>query len=133
MDLFVNGRLFSNGLGRATDVTDRAGIHLRDRPVAAAFGDYDNEGPLGLLVAAFGDFNGDGHTDLITLGADGRIVLYQNLGQGHFADATLASGIDVRGHVDAIALGDYDNDGFLDLFVSAGNGVGAVLYHNRGD
>src|SRR2546425_5484330 len=76
--------------------------------------------------AAFGDFDGDGFTDLVVVGNDGRLTLFRNAGQGRFEDATAASGLAqaaLPGHAAAVAVGDYDNDGFLDLFVAAPGGT----------
>lgn len=89
----------------------------------------------GSSAAAFGDFDGDGHTDLVLLGQDGRVRLWHNLGQGHFADATAASGLGAAGPVKAgaIAVGDYDNDGFLDVLVVSRGGEAPVVYHNKSD
>jgi tetratricopeptide (TPR) repeat protein len=82
---------------------------------------------------AFGDFDGDGRTDVVVVGTDGRLRLFHNLGQGHFEDVTVASGLAGTRSAGAVAVGDYDNDGFLDLFVTALDGAEPVLYHNRGD
>src|SRR5436309_2173649 len=101
-------------------------------------------GPMGLgwggvggtRDAAFGDFDGDGHVDLVVVGEDGRLTLFRNRGQGRFEDATAASGLaqaGTPGRAAAVAVGDYDNDGFLDLFVAAPGGTAPALYHNRGD
>lgn len=57
--------------------------------------------------------------------------VYRNLGNGVFLDVTSAAGIDEHGYGQGVAAGDYDNDGFEDLFVT---NVGFnVLFHNRGD
>jgi len=102
----------------------------------------DMTGPMGLgggggtRDAAFGDLDGDGRVDLVVVGNDGRLTLFRNAGQGRFEDATAASGLAqaaLPGHAAAVAVGDYDNDGFLDLFVAAPGGTAPVLYHNRGD
>src|SRR5437773_3704691 len=100
-------------------------------------------GPMGLgggaggtRDAAFGDLDGDGLVDLVVVGNDGRLTLFRNAGQGRFEDATAASGLTqggAQGHAAAVAVGDYDNDGFLDLFVASAGGTAPVLYHNRGD
>ena len=94
--------------------------------------------PMGLAMegsrdAAAGDFDGDGHTDLVVVSADGRTRLFHNLGQGRFEDVTAASGLAAVKRAGAVALGDYDNDGFLDLFLTSLDGTDAALYHNRGD
>lgn len=98
--------------------------------------------PMGLAMegqgggsrdAAAGDFDGDGRTDLVILGADGCPRLFHNLGQGRFEDVTAASGLGAVRHAGAVAVGDYDNDGFLDLFLTSLDGSDAALYHNRRD
>jgi Tfp pilus assembly protein PilF len=90
-------------------------------------------GAGGSRDAAFGDFDGDGRTDLVVVGADGRVRLYHNEGQGRFADVTATSGLATVSRAGAVAVGDYDNDGFLDLFVTSLDGTEPSLYHNRGD
>ena len=87
----------------------------------------------GTRDAAFGDFDGDGRSDLVVVGTDGCVRLFHNLGQGHFEDVTTTSGLGSVEHAGAVAVGDYDNDGFLDLFVTSLSGPGPSLYHNRGD
>jgi len=94
--------------------------------------------PMGLAMegsrdAAAGDFDGDGRTDLVVLTSDGRPRLFHNLGQGRFEDVTAASGLAAVRRAGAVAVGDYDNDGFLDLFLTSLDGSDAALYHNRGD
>ena len=68
---------------------------------------------------AFADFDGDGRMDVIVARDKGNVTLYHNEGNRQFVDATPASGIDVNGG-SAIAVGDYNNDGYFDLFVAAG-------------
>ncbi len=87
------------------------------------------------------DFDGDGWMDLyFTNGCDDphgppdgrrRGRLFRNLGGGEFADATEAAMIDDRGYGQGCAVGDCDNDGFDDLFVSRYGS--ASLYKNLGD
>src|SRR3989449_964074 len=62
--------------------------------------------------------------------------LFRNLSQGRLEDATAASGLGGVSGAGTVAVGDYDNDGFLDLFVTSLDGAGGggpALYHNRGD
>jgi len=82
---------------------------------------------------AYGDFDGDGRTDLVVVGAAGRVQLFHSLGQGRFEDVTAASGLATVKRAGAVAVGDYDNDGFLDLFLTSLDGTDPALYHNRGD
>ncbi len=103
-----HNRLFRNNCDLTfTDVTGQAGVAGEGYSMAAASGDFDN----------------DGWTDLFVAGVN-RNILYHNLGNGRFADVTVSagmSGVDPRlGKPWSISAGwlDYDNDGWLDLFVS---------------
>jgi Tfp pilus assembly protein PilF len=91
--------------------------------------------PGGSRDVEFGDFDDDGHTDLVLLGQDGHVRLLHNAGQGHFEDVTAASGLGAAGpsHAGGIAVGDYDNDGALDVLVTSRDGAAPLLYHNKGD
>ena len=88
-----------------------------------AFLDYDNDGWLDIFV-----LNGtrlEGAPD----GATNR--LYRNNRDGTFTDVTARAGLSRTGWASAVTVGDYDNDGFDDLFVTYyGRNV---LYHNNGD
>ncbi len=90
-------------------------------------------------VAIF-DFDNDGRLDLYF--ATGNALpldpahavpnrLYQNLGGGRFRDATERSGLGFRGYCHGAIVGDIDNDGDQDVFLT--NYGGDVLYLNRGD
>jgi len=103
-----SNRLFRNNCDMTfTDVTGVAGVAGEGYSMAVAAGDLDN----------------DGFTDLFVAGVKGN-ALYRNLGNGRFADTTVRAGLaslDPRfGHRWAVSAGwfDYDNDGWLDLFVS---------------
>jgi hypothetical protein len=92
-------------------------------------------------VAVF-DYDGDGRPDIFfTNGADLATMkktgekqwnrLYHNNGDGTFTDVTVKAGLQGTGFDVGVAAGDYDNDGWPDLFVT---GVyGNHLYHNNGD
>jgi hypothetical protein len=95
---------------------------------------------MGGGVALF-DFDGDGWLDIYFVNGCPLAVeagslahpnrLYRNRGDGTFEDATQRAGVAGRGYGMGAAVGDYDNDGHDDLFLT---GLGAtVLYHNRGD
>ena len=86
------------------------------------------------------DFDNDGLPDLFfSNGADlahGKPspgnVLYHNLGNGKFEDVTKKAGVAGNGmFATGVTVGDYDNDGFLDIFVSGYNS--RQLFHNNGD
>ncbi len=80
--------------------------------------------------AAFGDFDEDGDIDLIVVNENGSNVLYSNQRQGLFKDITAQSGLTSEGGSAAIAVADYDNDGFLDLFIASGKGGNHGLFRN---
>jgi hypothetical protein len=92
-------------------------------------------------VAIF-DFNNDGKLDLFFAnGADIKTLhktsakyynrLFENDGQGHFTDVTERAGLLGTGYDTGVAIGDYDNDGYEDIFVA---GVYRnTLYHNNGN
>jgi hypothetical protein len=81
------------------------------------------------------DYNNDGLLDIAVTAAHAGCTLYRNNGDGTFTDVTVKSGLDqcINGFV--IIAGDYDNDGFQDLFVTRlGFYYGdCSLYHNNGD
>ena len=92
-------------------------------------------------VAIF-DYNRDGRPDifftnganLATLKKDSSKYsdrLFRNDGGGHFTDVTKATGLEGIGYDGSVAVGDYDNDGYPDLFVGGPHRV--TLYHNNGD
>ena len=125
------------------DVTDKSKIQFRH-----SFG----EQLLSSILEATGsgavwfDYNNDGLLDLYVLSgkyiegvtdhsrADGKDAtnhLYRNNGDGTFTDVTEQSGVAGKGFSMGVAAGDYDNDGFEDLYVTSWNS--AILYHNNGD
>jgi Tfp pilus assembly protein PilF len=83
--------------------------------------------------AVFGDFDGDGRVDVFITHAHTSDALFHNGGAQRFSDVTAASGLATSGGSGAAAVGDYDNDGFLDLFVASVNGGEPALWLNKGD
>src|SRR5271166_127327 len=98
-----SGKLYRNNHdGTFTDVTAKSGITHCGWGFGAAVGDYDN----------------DGWEDLYVTYLDGA-VLYHNNGDGTFTDVTAKAGVGNAGRWGtSAAFGDYDNDGFLDLYVA---------------
>ncbi len=87
----------------------------------------------GARDAAFGDFDGDGRIDLVVAKATGGLALYHNGGAQRFSDVTAASGLAGAGAIaGAVAIGDYDNDGSLDILAVSMNGGEPAVWHNKG-
>jgi len=80
-----------------------------------------------------GDFDGDGRIDIFIANEHGSDVLFHNGGAQRFIDVTATSGLATRDGSGAAAVGDYNNDGFLDLFVASVNGGEPALWLNKGD
>jgi len=92
----------NNHDGTFTEVTDKAGVGY----------------PCWAMGVAVGDYNNDGWPDLLVTCLNG-VVLYRNNGDGTFTDVTKASGLSAdSGWATGAAFGDYDNDGWSDVFVS---------------
>ena len=95
--------------------------------------DYDNDGRLDLFFV-----NGAALRDPMPAGArpdksDPKFWnrLYRNNGDGTFTDVTERAGVQGHSYGMGVATGDYDNDGYTDLYVT--NLGGGILYHNNGD
>ena len=109
--------LRNNCDGTFTDVTAQAG--LAD-PVYAS------------QAAVWTDINNDGLLDLFIANESGPAQLFLNKGDGTFVDIAHQAGVDRVMYSKGAAAGDYDNDGFPDLYVSNFNGPN-FLYHNNGN
>ena len=83
--------------------------------------------------AAFGDFDEDGDIDLLVINSDGTMPLYSNQRQGIFRDISQEAGIPNIPGASAVSVGDYNNDGFLDLFLASSEAGASGMYLNRGD
>jgi len=149
-DLFVTSTLGGNvlfhnrGDGTFQDVTAAAGVARTGHFQTPVFFDYDNDGKLDLFVTNTGQWTTDvfdstthafeGKPDLVGAflsSAKEFNVLYHNNGNGTFTDQTTRAGLRGRGWAGDAAVFDYDEDGFLDLFVPDMFGRGQ-LYHNSG-
>ncbi|MBA4410096.1 MAG: hypothetical protein C0397_11805 [Odoribacter sp.] len=83
--------------------------------------------------ATFGDFDDDGDIDLFVANEKTSNSLYSNQRQGIYNDVTEKSGLKSKGGSSAVAVGDCNNDGFLDLFVTSMNGENTEMYLNKGN
>jgi len=89
------------------------------------------DGYLG-FGCAFADLDGDGDADAVIVGASGgQVGLFENDGTGHFTDRSSASGLPSLVEASAIAAGDVDGDGDLDLYLTQ-LGEANVLALNEG-
>ncbi|HTZ47115.1 MAG TPA: CRTAC1 family protein [Verrucomicrobiae bacterium] len=149
-DLFVtqygrNVLYHNNGDGTFTDVTDKAGVAGLDFGTyfhsGAVFFDYDRDGKLDLYVGSYVAFPPDAQRYCKLGGVVSSCppsaypgspsILYHNNGDGTFTNVTKKTGMyQPNGKNLAVGVGDYDNDGWPDLFV-ANDGISAYLYHNE--
>lgn len=124
---------------RFTDIRKSAGItfvqdstqteekyYLETMGTGVAWIDYDQDGLMDLFLVQ------SAATDMYTPPHPLRCALYHNNGDGTFTDVTEKAGVAGAGHYgQGVAVGDFDNDGYPDLYVT---GYGsAILYHNNGD
>lgn len=82
------------------------------------------------LSAAFGDFNLDGWMDFYVGNDISSNRMYQNLGRGRFLDISASSWTEENRGTMGVALGDFDGDGDIDMFLTHWIGQGYALYEN---
>jgi hypothetical protein len=129
--------LRNTGDGVFEDVTLAAGLGEPIASHSAAWGDFDNDGRLDLFVcgefaasASDGLFSSD--NSLTLADSSNRCRLYRNKGDGTFVNVAEQAGVGNDRYAKAAVCGDYDGDGFLDIYVSNFHQDNR-LYHNRGD
>ncbi len=127
LDVFLSNRTNSvsnklyenNGDGTFIDVTIQAGINVN---------------PLYSFCSAFLDINNDGFQDIYVSNdkLSDRNKLYKNNGDGTFSDISESSGTNILIDAMTVTVGDYNSDGFFDIYVT-NNPTGNVLLKNNGD
>ena len=150
VDLYItnvgrNTLLRNEGNGRFVDVTDEAGVGGDLWSSSAAFLDYDADGDLDLFVCNYIHWSVAGERQCTDAAgapdycgpleylAPTKDTLYRNNADGTFTDVTNELGISMAvGNGLGVAVGDYNSDGRLDIFV-ANDGVEDVLWINGAD
>ena len=156
LDIFVSGfggSALYRGLGNCKfeDVTDKAGVRGSGFMTGAAWADYDRDGYVDLFVARYvhldiGKLPQFGSNEkfcrykgiLVQCGPWGMEgesdLLYHNRGDGTFEEVSKKAGVDDPRHRYGLGAvwGDYDNDGWPDLYVANDAGPN-FLYHNKHD
>jgi hypothetical protein len=149
LDLFITSfgavtLLHNNGDGTFTDVTKQSGVSDPQWSTSAAFVDYDRDGDLDLFVANYVDFtlagnklcnDSVGARDYCSPRAFRPVPsrLFRNEGNGRFTDVTERAGITkAYGAGLGVSVGDYNGDGWLDLYV-ANDGNANQLWINHRD
>jgi len=122
-----------------TDIRKQAGItflqdstqteeklYLETMGTGVGWLDYDQDGLMDLY------FVQSGPTELYKPDHPMRSALYHNNGDGTFTDVTDKAGVAAENHYgQGVAIADYDNDGYPDMYVTGYNS--AILYHNNGN
>ena len=147
-DLYVTGyggnRLYhNNGNCTFTDVTDKAGVGGSGWSSSATWVDLDNDGLLDLVVDRYVTWDWEDvwcgehregyraycHPDVFQ---PIKMLVYHNDGNGHFTEVAHKLGLDKPAKALGIAIGDYDQDGRIDLFV-ANDSMPEFLFHQKKD
>ena len=112
----VNLLYRNQGDGTFTEVGSAAGVDDNTNSIGGAWGDYDNDGDIDLQVSTF-------------QAAD---RLYRNNGNGTFTNDAVAAGVADAGEAQASAWADFDEDGYIDLYITR-NSQANLLYKNNGN
>lgn len=117
---FAGAFYLNNGDGTFTEATLAAGLYLPPRTI---------------FQPVFLDYNNDGHPDLylVTDRVFTENALFENLGDGSFINVSEASGAGVMICAMTGTVGDYNNDGHQDIYLTNSPPVGSLLLTNQGD
>lgn len=121
-------KFFRNDNGKFTEISDHNGLEFSYHAENLTQADYNNDGLLDIVINRGGFQFSAGRYP---------ISLYKNLGGGIFEDTTIQSGLLFFAPTMVSAWGDFDNDGWLDLFIGvesdANISTHSKLFHNNGD
>ena len=128
----------NNGDGTFTDITAKAGVTNPNFGTGAAFLDYDRDGRLDLFVGNYLKYDPANRQYYAAHQYPGPLEyapetnrLFHNNGDGTFTDVSAASGISAQpGRAMGVTVGDYDGDGWPDIYV-ANDTMASFLYHNN--
>lgn len=129
----------NKGNGTFSDITAHAGVAGNECSVGAVWLDYDNDGFLDLYVGNYIDFDPEYGYFYAPDGFPGPMaydgqpdILYHNRGDGTFENVTESMGVfNPDGRAMGVGAADYDDDGYMDIFVANDHMVN-YLYHNEG-
>jgi hypothetical protein len=116
--------LRNNGDGTFTDVTIPSGLLFYHPTQAAVWADFNNDGWLDVFIGT----ENTGHMDI---GGSHKCMLYINNHDGTFTDVAQNAHCDMRAFVKGVTAGDFNNDGWQDIFVSTLDGK-KYLLKNKG-
>ena len=116
-----NSLLKNNGDGTFTDVTKEAGLLSFHPTQTATWNDFNNDGWLDVFIGNESSIKGDGNT----------CEFYINDKNGHFTNIAAQCNADITAFVKGVTSGDYNNDGWPDIFIST-MGKKKILLKNMG-
>ncbi len=110
----------NNGNGTFSDISASAGIsNVGHLSFCSAFFDYNNDGWQDIYISNDRIFN--------------KNILYENNGDNTFTDVSEVSGTDTDIDAMTVTIGDFNSDGWFDIYVTGSPDDGNVLYKNNGD
>ena len=119
----------NNGDGTFTDASAISGINHLDGGHAGIWGDYDNDGDMDLFITN----NSTTISQSPPISTSGKNVLYRNNNDGTFTDIAETAGVLNTGNGEGAAWGDYNNDGFMDLYAVNYRETNRLFQNNGND
>ena len=117
-----NSLLKNNGDGTFSDVTKASGLYCKHPTQTASWADFNNDGWLDLFIA-----------NEFSKNTNAPAQLFQNQGDGTFREVAQEKGVAIKAFVKGCVWGDYNNDGYPDLYLSAITGDNYLLKNGGPD